>query len=95
VTLGPERELSLARGGAALAWDIQLADDCWIGDEGEVGESVWLAAGEAPRVFAIPLRGDVLVAFTWAAGDDPEAGYTQVNQMSDALVQSIVPADGR
>lgn len=94
LTLGPERQLSMAGGGAALAWDIALADDCWIGEQGEVGEIVWLAAGETPRVFAIPFENDVLVAITWGAG--PDGDFDQVNPIADALVRSMAaPADSR
>lgn len=93
VRLGPERALPLADGGAALAWDIELADDCWTGKMGEVGEIVWLAAGESPRVFAIPFENDVLVALTWGAGSDGD--FDQINPIADALVQSIAPAESR
>jgi hypothetical protein len=93
VTLGPERELPLAGGATALAWDIEMAEDCWIGEQGEVGEIVWLAAGETPRVFAIPVENDVLIAFTWGAG--PDGDLEQINPTADALVESIAASDGR
>jgi hypothetical protein len=92
VTLGPERQLSLASGQSALAWDITLADDCWIGERGSVGETVWLAAGETPRIYAIPVAGDVLVGITWGAGEG-SAAFDQINPTADALVQSIAVAD--
>jgi hypothetical protein len=93
VTLGPERELPLARGATALAWDIEMAEDCWIGEQGEVGETVWLAAGETPRVFAVPVENDVLIAFTWGAG--PDGDLERINPTADALVESIAASDGR
>ena len=95
VALGPERQLSLPAGRSAVAWDIGLADDCWASDQGEVGEVVWLAAGETPRVYAIPLDGDVVVGITWAAGDGPQADFTQITTWADALVQSMARANGR
>ena len=78
--------------GTVRYWDIVLGPKCVVRDQPPKGDpTIWFQAGEHHRVYAIPVGGTALMAFTWGRGyrGDGDDILAQLNPLADKIVQSI------
>jgi len=78
-------------GRTALAWNIELAADCYARHVAPPGAGVWFQAGERHRIYAIPVGSGVIALFTWGSDykGEGEDVLPAVNRLADQIVESM------